>query len=85
MTCIDRLKFAQFASNRDGHFKNARIVNFDIIHLQCRWMPLENSEEYYRAIKQCVLTKAVRVTFRNSIRFDLWIQRDLIVKDFSKK
>ena len=71
VTHIDRKKFEQFASNCDDHFQNAHIFNVYIIHHQCRWTLLENSEKYNRTIKQRDKTKPVSVTFSNSKRSDL--------------
>ena len=50
MTYIDQLKHKRFKENRDKHFKNAEIVNFDIINHRCRGDPLQNSEKYYKTI-----------------------------------
>lgn len=35
----------------DGYFKNAKIINFDIIHHVCRGDKLQNPEKYYKAIR----------------------------------
>lgn len=43
LTYIDVLKYKDFIRNPDAQFKNAEIVNFDIIHHECRGDPLENS------------------------------------------
>ena len=36
MMYIDRSKFEQIAYDFDGHFENVYVVNFDIMHHQCR-------------------------------------------------
>ena len=46
MTYIDQLKFERFKENREEHFKNAEIVNFNIINYCCRGDPLQNSKKY---------------------------------------
>ena len=43
LTYIDELKYKVFIRNPDAYFKNAQIVNFDIIHQEYRGNPLENS------------------------------------------
>ena len=50
MTYIDRLAYKRFEENRDSYLSNVNIVNFDIIHDQCRGTPLENSVQYYKTI-----------------------------------
>ena len=47
LTYIDELKYKDFIRNADAHFKNAQIVNFDIIHHEYRGDPLENSLKTY--------------------------------------
>ena len=50
MTYIDDLKYENFVHNMDSHFSQAKVVNFDIIHHQCRGDKLDNPEEYYQTI-----------------------------------
>ena len=51
MIYFDDLKYDEFVSNMDGYFKNAKIMNFDIIHHVCRGDKLQNPEKYYKAIR----------------------------------
>ena len=55
MTYIEQLKYKKFKENRDSHFKNTEIVNFDIINHQCRGECLQNSKKYYTAITKKTL------------------------------
>ena len=34
----------------DSHFSRAKVVNFDIIHHQCRGDKLDNPEQYHQTI-----------------------------------
>ena len=47
-----RNKYEKINKNKEEYFKNAKIVNFDIIHNQCRKNSLQNSIKYYQTIKQ---------------------------------
>ena len=50
MTYIDQLKYKIFKENIDWHFKNAKIVNFDIINHRCRGDSLQSFKKYYKVI-----------------------------------
>ena len=47
-----RNDYERINNNKEEYFKNAKIVNFDIIHNECRKDPLQNSIKYYQTIKQ---------------------------------
>ena len=59
MTYIDNLKYEHFIEDTDSYFSQAKIINFDIIHHECRGNPLQNSLKYYETILIAIL----RVTF----------------------
>ena len=40
---IDKLKYEQFIEDVDSYFSCAKILNFDLIHHQCRGDKLQNS------------------------------------------
>ena len=50
LTYINELKYKNFIQNPDAHFKTAQIVNFDIIHHECRGDLLENVVKTYETI-----------------------------------
>ena len=50
MTYIDNLKYDNFVGDMDSHFSKAKVINFDIIHHQCRGNKLEKPEQYYQTI-----------------------------------
>ena len=37
--------------NRDEHFSNVEVINFNIIHNRCFSRPLENSTQHYKNIQ----------------------------------
>ena len=51
MTYFNDLKYDAFVSDRDSYFKNAQVINFDIINHVCRGTPLQNLENYYKTIR----------------------------------
>ena len=84
-----RDKYEKIYKNREEYFKNAKIVNFDIINNECRGDPLEKSTKYYQTIKQDDL-KYVRKNDQGefissaikSQRNDVNIARDIIIEHF---
>ena len=50
-TYLDDLKYERAMRDPDHFIKNARIINFDIIH-ECREQPLENSYKCYQTLKE---------------------------------
>lgn len=51
LTYIDELKYKEFIRDTDAHFKNEKVVNFNIIHYECRDDPLCNSVKNYRTLR----------------------------------
>ena len=49
---IDALKCDEFLNHTDAHFKNAQVVNFDIIHHECRGDPLKGNYKDYKTIEK---------------------------------
>ena len=47
---LDDLKYEKFMEDPDQSFKKTKIVNFDIIHHQCRGDKMEHNESYYQTI-----------------------------------
>ena len=50
LSYLDYLKNEQTMENPDMYFQNVKIVNFDIIHHECRDVPLQNLFYHYNAI-----------------------------------
>ena len=51
MTYFDDLKYNEFAKDTDSYFENVKLINFDIIHHECRGDKLQNPERYYRTTR----------------------------------
>ena len=47
-----RNKYEKINGDKGEYFENAKIVNFDIIHNECRGDPLQSNLKYYQTIKQ---------------------------------
>ena len=50
LSYLDDLKFENFMENPDQFFRNTKIVNFDIIHHECRGDKLEKSYAHYQTV-----------------------------------
>ena len=84
-----RNKYEKINENKEEYFENVKIVNFDIIHNECRKEPLENTVEYYQTIKQDDLKYVKKNDEEEFIsaaikskRDDVNIARDVITKHF---
>ena len=51
MTYFDDLKYNEFAKDADSYFENVKLINFDIVHHECRGGKLQNPERYYKLIR----------------------------------
>ena len=49
---IDWLKYKQMMSNPDDCFSKQKVVNFDIIHHECRGGPIQKSYKEYKTVKE---------------------------------
>ena len=81
-----RSKYEKINKNKEEYFKNAKIVNFDIINHECRQDPLKNSVEYYQTIKEEDLQYARKSDeeqfISTAIKNDVEVDRDVIIKHF---
>lgn len=57
MSYIDSLKCEEFNKNADKYFEIAKMVNFDIIHHQCRGDPLSKNIRKHQRVKEKNLHK----------------------------
>ena len=67
----------------DTYFKNAKVVNVDIINHECRGDKLTGTYKDYKTIKSEHLCNVLSAAFRNT-RDDLRIKRDLMIKHFKE-
>ena len=84
-----REKYERINKNKNEYFKKVELVNFDIIHNNCRRTPLQKSVKFYQTIDkeklQCAkeedqedfISEAIR-----SNREDIHIKKDVINKHF---
>ena len=50
LSYLDDLKYEETMKDPDAYFKSVQIINFDMIHPQCRENPLEMPPSYYQMI-----------------------------------
>ena len=92
LSYLDDLKFEKFMENPDQSFRNTKIVNFDIIHHECRGDKLNNSYEHYQTVfkdnfknyikrdKKTVLSSALRN--QNKLQQSIYFEKDLVISHF---
>ena len=52
LSYIDALKCEEYLKDTDSHFKTAQVVNFDIIHHECREDPLQGNYKKYQTVNK---------------------------------
>ena len=57
---LKRNTYEKIINDPSYHFENAYVINFDIIHHECRGDKLENSKEYYRTIQTESLNNEIK-------------------------
>ena len=87
MSYIDHIKYRTMLDDPDQYFDKVKIVDFDIIHHECRGDKLIGNYKDYKTIQELnrYLKEKIKVVlsaaFRNK-REDLWVKRDLMIKHF---
>ena len=94
LSYLDDLKYEKFQENPDNYMKNVKIINFDLIHHQCRGDKLQHSEEHYQTVFAKNLIRHKNEDKKHFVSSALRTQKDLqqpiyfekkVVKDhFSK-
>ena len=84
-----RNKYEKINKNKKEYFELAKIVNFDMIHNECKGTPLQNSVKYYQTIHQDNLKRAQEEDREEFIseaikskRDDLYIEKEIIIQHF---
>ena len=54
---LDQLKYEETVKNADNYFRSVKVINFDLIHHECRGDPLEKDTKEYFAIQNKDFTK----------------------------
>ena len=57
MTHMDQLKYKEFISNTDAAIENTKIVNFEMIHAQCRGTPCTHSHQFYQTVRETIIAQ----------------------------
>ena len=52
MIYIDQLNYKEFLSNPDTAIKNTKLINFEMMHAQCRGMPRMHSHQFYQTVRE---------------------------------
>ena len=50
LTYIDQLKHSEFSKDLNSYLKNAKVVNFEITHAQCRGDTRKFDDKYYQTV-----------------------------------
>ena len=84
-----RNKYEKIKENKEEYFIQAKVINFDIIHHECRGSPLENSVKHYETIYQenlrCAKEEDINEFIGEAIkskRKDLYINNNVLNKHF---
>ena len=91
-TYLDDIKYEKVMKDLDHFIKNARIINLDIIHHECRGKPLENSYRYYQTLKKSELCeyqeqpkeKLLSAAFRNQDNTwqEIYFEKNIVKQHF---
>lgn len=88
---FDYLDYKDMSDDPDNYFKNKKVINFNIIHNQCRGDPSQKSNKDHKTVSkddfknypETDKNKVLSSVFRNN-RDDLWIKRDLMTEHVKK-
>ena len=87
MSYLDYLKYKHMSDNPDSYFEKKKVINFEIIHHQCKGDPLTKTEKEHKTVcdfknyPKDEKNKVLSSIFRNK-RDDLWVKRDLMIEYF---
>ena len=87
-----RNKYENINKNKKQYFEVAKVVNFDMIHNECKGTPLDNSAKYYQTICQDNLEYAKQEDQEEFIseaikskRDDLFIEKEVVIRHIMNK
>ena len=90
---LDRQKYERIINDPEYHFENSYIINFDIIHHQCRGHKLEDSITNYKTISKEKIYQEIKDDnikdnfISNAIaceRKDVFLKKDLLTEHFNR-
>ena len=71
LSYIDALKCEEFVKDKNSHFKTAKVVNFDIIHHECRWDSLQGNYKKYQTVNKKDMDKYSANSKRTIVNSDI--------------
>ena len=84
-----RNKYQKINEDKKNYFREAKVINFDIIHNKCRGDPLQNSVKYYETIHKENLQRAKEEDREDFIseairskRENLYVKNDVLNEHF---
>ena len=92
---LDQLKYEETVNNTDNYFRNVKVINFDLMHHECRGDPLEKDTKEHFAIqnkdftkypktdKKAVIGSALRN--QNNTKQPIFIQKAAVLNHFLDK
>ena len=91
MRCYSYLDYKDMSDDPDNYFQHKNVINFDLIHHECRGDPfLKSGKEYkttssdnFEKYPESEKNKTLSSVFRNK-RDDLWVKHDLMIEPFKK-
>ena len=87
MTYFDHCDYQDMSRDSTNYFSKKKVVNFGIIHHECRGDPLNGSYKDYKTVKgysKGDKEKTLGGFFRNIKRDDLLVKKDVLNKYFKK-
>lgn len=92
MGYFDYLDYKDMSKNPTEYFEKRKVINFDIIHHECRGDPLQGSYKGYQTVKsndleqypQSEKKETVGGLIRNIKRNDLFIDKGIVKEHFKK-
>ena len=90
---LDKQKYEKIIENPQYHFRNSFVINFDIIHHECRGDKLQNSKKYYETISKEAVNREIPKNEQkkyfvseaiDSERKDVFLQKNLLTEHFNR-
>ena len=89
MTYVDQIKYEEYSCDPDKYISRLNVVNFDLIHAQCRGEAPSVSEKFYKTVKEANLAgmptkkrnKSVSACLRSN-RKDIFVEKKITFNHF---
>ena len=85
LTHIDQIKYKEFIFDPDTAIKNTKIINFEMIHAQCRGTPRTDSDQFHQTVREKNVSKMPQKDRKKTVAACLRSERKdiFIEKNFS--